>query len=1048
MDIAKKFPLVIIFSFLFAFKPLPKNSDSYSKNTSDENLEVLTKKSCSTDKNSFNNVQPGEFPSGYSRQRDRNVEIPINYHVIYVAGDSIIMNVTVDNQQYPHCSWDIRDNDNNTFLLYPGFEFDYPGHSYSIGGILPPGNYSLFLYDEFGTGGISASVTTSSGQVLASVNMGSWGSYTFLNFTAPEGDYVNGLISTAVIEQQTEVLNNAYNDFGYTFVTSNIDSAVNAGWYYATDSHKFETGQWSNTDQYLAMAQAMTIDVTHSINYFWTGARLTSGLGVHPWSFPEDDSRHGLFCGNYTIPGGEPGLNLGITGVHEVGHYLGLYHTFENGCSSPGDEVEDTPYQSEANYLCPTSNYSCGSYDDIGNYMDYMDDECLTHFTPGQKDRIDWAIETYRPILLENTTLGYTGPVWHVATTGSDETGDGSEENPFATIQNAIGDYSFGAENGDTVLVHPGIYTEDNIFLNGKKLIISSLFITTQDTSYITSTIIDGSENQLGEYGVVNFLYGEDSTIVLTGFTIQNGEYGIVCGKENSHSFVTNCNPTIKDMIIRNNIRNGVIINSDIVGQEESIISSPIFTNVTLSSNNATDQGSFGGGGVFCKNSNPIFINTIITNNNVNGIYLYNSNPIFENVTIANNVRWDGDVLGQQAGIYNDNSNSTISNSILWNNLPNNISFEGGVLNIIYSNIQGGWEGEGNIDSDPLFCNPESGDYSLAENSPCVSAVLNGDDIGAFGVGCDALIFAPVIEHIADQQTSEDIPITVNISASSQTGSELTYFAESDTSAMPVYMDGSMVAIGLEVNWNGVGTITVIVSDEDGLSDTTSFDVTVIPVNDIPEDFTILHPTISDTFSTHIDDDTAILFRWQESHDVDSDITYRLTIELEFFGNTYTDVHENITDTTLSVSSNSLDPMLNVTSQDEAVFTYYVHASDEENEVVSDSGQFVLSSISLSTSNKDILPEIFALHQNYPNPFNPITSIRYDLAEDGLVNITVYDMMGRIVKTLVNRSQTAGYKSVVWDTMDDRGHAVSAGLYIYSITAGNYRANKKMILLK
>ena len=58
-----------------------------------------------------------------------------------------------------------------------------------------------------------------------------------INFTAPEGDYSNGLISTETIEQQTAVLNNAYNDFGYTFTTSNIDSAVNAGWYYATDSH-------------------------------------------------------------------------------------------------------------------------------------------------------------------------------------------------------------------------------------------------------------------------------------------------------------------------------------------------------------------------------------------------------------------------------------------------------------------------------------------------------------------------------------------------------------------------------------------------------------------------------------------------------------------------------------------------------------------------------------------------------------------------------------------------------------------------------------------
>ena len=96
MYVAKNFPLVIIFSSLFAFKPLPKQSDSYSKNISKKNLEVLYNKSCSTNKNSFNKVQPSEFPSDYSTQRDRNVEIPINYHVIYVAGDSIYMNVTVD----------------------------------------------------------------------------------------------------------------------------------------------------------------------------------------------------------------------------------------------------------------------------------------------------------------------------------------------------------------------------------------------------------------------------------------------------------------------------------------------------------------------------------------------------------------------------------------------------------------------------------------------------------------------------------------------------------------------------------------------------------------------------------------------------------------------------------------------------------------------------------------------------------------------------------------------------------------------------------------
>ena len=85
---------------------------------------------------------------------------------------------------------------------------------------------------------------------------------------------------------------------------------------------------------------------------------------------------------------------------------------------------------------------------------------------------------------------------------------------------------------------------------------------------------------------------------------------------------------------------------------------------------------------------------------------------------------------------------------------------------------------------------------------------------------------------------------------------------------------------------------------------------------------------------------------------------------------------------------------------------------------------------------------------NYPNPFNPVTTLRYDLPEPSNVNIIIYDMLGRLVKNLVSSQQNAGYKSIQWNATNNTGQPVSAGLYLYSIEAGQFRQTKKMVLLK
>jgi hypothetical protein len=102
----------------------------------------------------------------------------------------------------------------------------------------------------------------------------------------------------------------------------------------------------------------------------------------------------------------------------------------------------------------------------------------------------------------------------------------------------------------------------------------------------------------------------------------------------------------------------------------------------------------------------------------------------------------------------------------------------------------------------------------------------------------------------------------------------------------------------------------------------------------------------------------------------------------------------------------------------------------------------------LSINDNIVIPSRYTLHQNFPNPFNPVTTLRYELPEQATVNITIYDMLGKHVKTLINQTQNAGYKSVIWDATNDYGKPVSAGIYLYQIQTGKHISTKKMVLLK
>ena len=94
------------------------------------------------------------------------------------------------------------------------------------------------------------------------------------------------------------------------------------------------------------------------------------------------------------------------------------------------------------------------------------------------------------------------------------------------------------------------------------------------------------------------------------------------------------------------------------------------------------------------------------------------------------------------------------------------------------------------------------------------------------------------------------------------------------------------------------------------------------------------------------------------------------------------------------------------------------------------------------------LPTNVKLNQNYPNPFNRITKISYEMPSDGFVRVSILDMMGREVKTLVESSQVSGMRSVTWNATDNNDQPVSAGVYLYKIQTRGITKTRKMVFLK
>jgi len=206
-----------------------------------------------------------------------------------------------------------------------------------------------------------------------------------------------------MLEDNIDVLNTSFAGSNFTFELFGINHFDNNNW----DNITIPSG--SEPSAFIDMKNELSKYPEYILNVYVTGITNAAGYATFPWDYSESNSLHGIVIDpGYITNGGETNFDSGEVLTHEVGHYLGVYHTFQGGCNGDGDKVDDTPYHLEpataADYFCSTTRNSCTSKpgnDPQNNFMNYVTTDCMTEFTDGQIERMETITNEHKPSLGE-----------------------------------------------------------------------------------------------------------------------------------------------------------------------------------------------------------------------------------------------------------------------------------------------------------------------------------------------------------------------------------------------------------------------------------------------------------------------------------------------------------------------------------------------------------------------------------------------------------------------------------------------------------------------